>query len=134
MRTQTGRGPRSLGALIFTLVAMACAGGQSSSVPARTTSQDLDSLRAVIQQAIGVTAESTASCRLIAFGAKPCGGPWRYLVYSVEATDSVRLADLVDEYNQAEAKLNREQGRVSDCSVARRPALVLEGGQCSARP
>lgn len=121
-------------ALTFALIVTACAGGQSSSVPAESSTQDLDSLRVAIQQTIGEAAEAPASCRLIAFGAKPCGGPWQYLPYSIEATDSVTLANLVDEYNSAEAKLNQQQGRISDCSVVQRPELVLEGGQCSTRP
>jgi hypothetical protein len=121
-------------ALTFALIVTACAGGQSSSVPAQSSSQDLDSLRVAIQQTIGEAAETPDSCRLIAFGSKPCGGPWQYLPYSIEATDSVTLAHLVDEYNSAEAKLNREQGRTSDCSVVQRPDLVLEEGHCSMRP
>ena len=64
-------------------------------------------------------------------GAKPCGGPWSYVVYSVATTDSVRLAAVVKEYTTYQADLNRKQGLVSDCQFLPPPTIDCVGGQCA---
>jgi hypothetical protein len=75
---------------------------------------------------------SAAVCRTIAFGVKPCGGPYQYLVYSTSATDSARLARDVARYNSAEEKKNREEGRMSDCSLVLKPRVSCISGRCVA--
>lgn len=73
---------------------------------------------------------SKGSCRMIGFGTKPCGGPWGYLIYS-NTIDTVQLATLVQEYNDAEARYNRDWSVTSDCSIARRPdSLACVNGKC----
>ena len=48
---------------------------------------DLSRLEAEILTMIGSAgATDVAFCRQIAFGSKPCGGPWRYLAYSTAVT------------------------------------------------
>jgi hypothetical protein len=94
-----------------------------------------DSLRAVIEAARGepgCTAEG--QCRAIAFGAKPCGGPWSYLVYSTATADTLRLAEAVAAYNRREADLNREQNRSSDCLFVSPPQVACAGGFCRTVP
>jgi hypothetical protein len=75
---------------------------------------------------------SSSVCRTIAFGAKACGGPQRYLIYSASATDSARLYREVARYNEAERKRNREEGRMSDCMAVVRPQVSCISGQCRA--
>lgn len=90
-------------------------------------------LRAEILDRVGnAEASSEASCRSLPFGAKPCGGPWSYLVFSTETTDSAALASLVERYNAIQGRLNEEEGRISDCALVMEPRLKLEGGQCVA--
>lgn len=55
-------------------------------------------------------------CRYIAFGSKPCGGPWEYLIYTT-SIDTLALTSLVIEYNQLEASYNLNCNAVSDCST-----------------
>jgi hypothetical protein len=101
--------------------------------PPGTTARDLVAMEAEIRKRVGeARAERAESCRTIAFGAKPCGGPWSYLVYSTEATDEARLRALVEEYNAREARLNQEEGRMSDCALVARPEVELRGGRCVA--
>lgn len=70
-------------------------------------------------------------CRSIAFGSKPCGGPWRYIVYST-SIDTLLLQELVEEYNLIEDTYNRECDTVSDCSVAIPPiAFECEDNTCT---
>ncbi len=92
----------------------------------------LDSLRDAILAAIGEPRCSDASqCRAIAFGAKPCGGPWQYLVYSTAIADSAVLAATVADYNAEEARLNEEEGRVSDCRAVTHPRLACLEQRCA---
>ena len=124
-------------AMLVVLVVTACGGSQPPN-PGTSTQLDemsLDSLRATITVLIGEPLASSASqCRAIAFGSKPCGGPWSYLVYSTEVTDSVKLAQLVSFYTQREADLNRTEGRVSDCRAVMLPRISLSRGRCALAP
>jgi hypothetical protein len=96
-------------------------------------SPDDSSLRESIFAQVGKSpCESSSVCRTIPLGAKPCGGPQEYLIYSTSATDSVRLAREVARYNEAEHKRNREEGRMSDCMAVERPRVSCVSGQCRA--
>lgn len=75
---------------------------------------------------------SGSVCQTIAFGAKACGGPQRYLIYSTTTTDTARLAREVARYNDAERKRNRDEGRMSDCMMVLRPRVSCVSGQCRA--
>ena len=69
-------------------------------------------------------------CRYIAFGAKPCGGPWEYLIYTT-SIDTLELETLVADFNEREANYNQSCGAVSDCSVPTPPTgFTCENNQC----
>lgn len=71
-------------------------------------------------------------CEFIAFGSKPCGGPWSYLVYST-SIDTETLEEMVDGYNIKESLYNTEWGIVSDCAVANPPTSInCENNTCVA--
>jgi hypothetical protein len=92
-----------------------------------------DKLRASIRQQIGTpTCSSPAVCRALPLGAKPCGGPQQYLIYSLTVTDSARLAADAARYNQAQAQKNRDEGLVSDCSMLMAPRVSCVSGECAA--
>ncbi len=118
-------------AAVITVIA-AC--GTKTPVPAdQRTTHSLDSLRAEVRQLVAEPACDDANqCRSIAFGSKPCGGPWSYLVYSTQATDSAKLAAAVAQYNAREAQLNRELGRASDCRMVAPPRLDCVASRCAA--
>jgi hypothetical protein len=80
------------------------------------------------------TCSDVSQCRTIAFGAKPCGGPWQYLVYSSAITDSAALTAAVARYNAKESELNKSEGRVSDCALVAPPRLARVNGRCVAAP
>ena len=72
----------------------------------------------------------TFECRYIAFGSKPCGGPWEFLVYST-SIDTLALTSLVMEYNQLEANYNINCNMASDCSTPQPPiGFDCENNQC----
>jgi hypothetical protein len=102
--------------------------------PASDTT-DLADLRSKIRTLVGDAACTSASqCRLVAYGSKPCGGPWQYLVYSTTTTDSTALEVAVARYNAREAEVNRLYHRMSDCSVAIRPKITVVDGHCKIAP
>ena len=101
---------------------------------ASDTRERLTHLHNKIKVEVGTCrAESVDECRAIAFGAKPCGGPWRYLIYSTATSNEDRLRKLVAEYNALERKLNAEEGRASDCRAVGPPKVALSRGICVAR-
>lgn len=79
--------------------------------------------------ATSVCNENT-ECKFIAFGSKPCGGPWSYLIYST-SIDVEKLENMVATYNTNEADFNEKWGVVSDCSAALPPTSInCENNSC----
>lgn len=110
------------------------AGGESpAGCDAPVFERRLDALRASIDDEIGEAgATDVAACRTLPLGAKPCGGPWTYLVYSAEASDAARLAELAAEYDSVDAERNRACGLASDCMMVMPPEVALADGRCVA--
>lgn len=72
----------------------------------------------------------TSECVAVAFGAKPCGGPWTYLVYSRMSVDESALLDKVKGYNHFNKVINERHGLVSDCMLVTEPSLDCVNGLC----
>lgn len=62
-------------------------------------------------------------CKVAGIGAKPCGGPRDYVVFS-SSIDTVRLFRMLTEYHQLEDAFNRRWGLYSDCSIPPPPDSV----------
>ena len=74
----------------------------------------------------------TTECKFIAFGSKPCGGPWSYLIYST-SIDVEALEAMVQDYNAKEQSYNQSWNVVSDCALAQQPSSVTcENNTCVA--
>jgi hypothetical protein len=118
---------------LLTLATFACSRAAEEASTPVLVADPLDSLRVVVHQLSSDTpCEDAGQCRAVAFGSKPCGGPWSYLIYSTLATDSARLSEAVALYNAREAELNRQAGRVSDCRSVAKPALGCVSARCQA--
>lgn len=88
------------------------------------TQQHLQHMRSDIIERIGqARCKNIEDCRFTGLGAKPCGGPWEYLVYSSVETNADTLITQVRRYNQVEHSINKRFGRVSDCSIPAEPKL-----------
>jgi hypothetical protein len=95
----------------------------------------LADLRAEVMRMIADAGATDARmCRAMPFGAKPCGGPREFLVYSASTTDSSALAQAVARYNALDAETNQREGRVSDCMLVTPPAVALVNGRCTSAP
>ena len=74
----------------------------------------------------------TTTCKFIALGSKPCGGPWGYLVYST-SINVTKLESMVEAYNKKEAEFNQKWNIISDCAFAMPPTSVTcENNKCVA--
>ena len=74
--------------------------------------------------------DSDTQCKDIAFGAKPCGGPWSFLIYSIRQTDESQLTNEVNQFNELQRRQNEKDGAVSDCSVVTPSFPVCSNNQC----
>ena len=117
--------------LIF-LFAVGC------SLEESTKNQDSDLIALTnLGNEINVLVESSVctdetECAFIAFGTKPCGGPWGYLVYS-NSIDTDDLIAKVERFNQMQNTYNLRYNITSDCSVVLPPdALICEDNKCKA--
>ncbi len=99
-------------------------------------SDDLDRLAQMKREIIDMIGEPTCGdstdCRIIGFGAKPCGGYWEYLVYSIADLDTTLLIQKVNQYNEFNETLNRRYGWESDCMVTPVPEIECIDGVCTA--
>lgn len=100
----------------------------------RTEQEDwraLDLARRAILDYVGeAPCAGNGECRYIAFGDKPCGGPWSYIVYSTANVDEAALRRVVDWYNAWNGVLNRRYSTISDCSIPPVPAPGCMLGKC----
>ena len=70
------------------------------------------------------------TCGVIGFGSKPCGGNWKYLVYSLNAANEKILVIKVTTYNDLQKAINIKNGAISDCSLAIKPDVICKDGIC----
>ena len=118
--------------LALALLAYAC--GDSDPVQHAPTEDGARARLAVMRQEVdalvGDACGAIEDCRYVGIGAKPCGGPWAYIVYSTAATDSAALAERIGAYYAFEADINQRYGYISDCSVPGPPWLSCEALRC----
>ncbi len=120
--------------LLLILLFLGC--GLNESSKENTQDEDIQELEALcsqIENIIGdASSDDPADCRVIGFGAKPCGGPWSYLVYSVIDTDTLLLKAKVELHYLKEDAYNHKWGVCSDCVAIGPPRLICEDGHCVA--
>ncbi len=123
-------------ALLAVALVGAAACNNESEYPPTSEKEDLARLQAMeaeIDTLVGDAAcEKDEDCRAIAFGDKPCGGPWSYKVYSVTSVDTLEVARLVAAYNKFNELLNQKHGWMSDCMVVSEPRVGMIAGRCEA--
>ena len=126
---------RTLPAALFaaSLVLSSCSGTNEVDLGGAKYQAEMQLLEARIVYLIGdARCTDSTQCRAIAFGTKPCGGPWRYLVYSVASVDTLHLERLVRQYNAVNAAWNRSTGVASTCDIVGMPRVSSVDGRCVA--
>lgn len=96
---------------------------------------EMHDIRLSIDREIGeARAQRPEQCRVHPVGAKACGGPQAYLVYSTATSSERQIEELARRYTEAEQKYNRVTGSASTCSYLMPPAVGLENGKCVSEP
>lgn len=97
-------------------------------------SDDLARLAALKTEVLLLVGEAECSdigkCRSLPLGAKLCGGPWEYLIYSITDSDTLKIKEKAEEYNEWNRVLNSRYGYVSDCKITEEPQLLCLNGKC----
>ena len=107
----------------------------SRSTPSRSHSLVLEEARDSIRAVVGEPACADVSeCRALPFGAKPCGGPRQFVIFSATKTDSVRLASALAQHKELDVRQNKRLGMASDCALVPRPMLECVLERCGAAP
>ncbi len=100
---------------IVTIVLFACSSGQDSSYNRAGVDQRYQAIYDLTQD---LSCTDSAICLSIGIGSKPCGGPWRNLVYSSATVSSEKLNAAVADLNAYETGYNQQEMLLSDCSLA----------------
>jgi hypothetical protein len=87
------------------------------------------------QMIADLSCSADSDCASFPFGAKPCGGPWQYVVYSRPNVDESRLAEKAKECGALLVAVNKVcPPTLSDCMMVDAPKLSCEAGRCAVRP
>jgi hypothetical protein len=119
--------PRRLaGAALFMLSLCSCATEPGDAgASAAQLAQRIDAL-------VGDAAcDTAAQCRSIAVGAKPCGGPERYVAWSTLRTDEQQLKEAVARHAQRRQADNQASGMASNCMMVTDPGASCRARRCS---
>lgn len=97
--------------------------GSNDEPEAKVTFDELSQKEKEINDYITSNKCSPDGCGFMAFGSKPCGGPWKYIVFP-NSIDKEKLTKMVDAYNELQHQYNLETNAVSDCMAVMPPAEV----------
>lgn len=92
--------------------------------------------RAAIESLVGeAKCDADDQCRTIGVGAKACGGPARYLAWSIRQTDADSLHDAVERDARQARSAAEAAGIQSTCSIAVDPGAYCArpAGECRLR-
>lgn len=93
--------------------------------------ESLDEVAKQIHHEVGnAEADHIEQCQSMPIGVKPAGGPWGYLVYSEKTTDTHKLKELIEHYNELNAELNKREDIMSTADIATPPTLKIVDGRC----
>ncbi len=106
---------RRLGLIFITIIGLFACTGTSPSYNKSGVDQRYQAVYNLTQD---LSCTDSSVCSSIGIGSKPCGGPWKYLVYSTATVDGEQLRTAVADLNSYEAGYNQQEGLVSDCSLA----------------
>lgn len=113
-------------AVAASLVAGACAQPRAADPPG--------SVREQITAEIGdARCTTSAQCRTLPLGSRPCGGPERYLAWSSARSDGARLAALAERDAAERRAANEKSGLASTCEFRPDPGAQCVAGRCVLR-
>ena len=118
--------------LIYILLMIGCSDDDSAAIEVREARM-LEISNTVEALTANKSCNGGDDCASIAWGSKPCGGPWGYLVYASSNVDVQRLEQLAAEFQQLESEVNVLKKLGSDCAVVTEPELECADNICTAK-
>ncbi|MDF3127280.1 hypothetical protein [Rheinheimera sp. 1928-s] len=74
--------------------------------------------------------EQDNQCKVIGVGARPCGGPDQYLIYSTQHTDEKMLSYTNERYQKLKKQQNEKLGLMSTCQMLLPPVSACVEKTC----
>lgn len=106
--------------------------GDERAASASSDEQALTAVRAAIVSLIGEPrCANLVHCRVLALGARPCGGPSEYLAYSSLTANRETIEAKAYEYSFLEEEVNRSKTAVGSCEVLTPPRATCVDGHCT---
>lgn len=96
--------------------------------------QQLASLATEIETiAKNKTCSGGNDCKVIGMGARPCGGPSRFIIYALSKTDEKQLTEKITAYTNLEKELNIKYNRIGTCEMLIPPTVDCLNGVCTSK-
>jgi hypothetical protein len=109
--------------------------GIAACLPAAAAGSDEEALDALHQQIIAMIGEprceNIVHCRVLALGARPCGGPAEYLAYSSIAGKREVLEAKAYEYGFLQEEVNRSRAAMGTCEMLTQPKVACVNFRCT---
>lgn len=83
-----------------------------------------------IMSLIDLTCDHDNQCKLIAVGVSACGGPQKYLAYSVKNSDVSKLKSTVALFNGKQRLQNKKNSTVGTCNEIMPPKTFCAKSSC----
>jgi hypothetical protein len=121
---------RAAGLMLVLTLALAL--GEDVAASASSDEQALKDVRSEIVSLIGEPrCANLVHCRVLALGARPCGGPSEYLAFSSLTAKREILEAKAYEYSFLEEEVNRSKAAVGSCEVLPPPHATCVDGRCT---
>jgi hypothetical protein len=76
------------------------------------------------------TCQQDQECKVIGIGARACGGPDQFIVYSENHTDGKMLAITSERYAKLKKEKQSKLGVVGTCQVLETPIAACQANNC----
>lgn len=74
--------------------------------------------------------QKVSGCALVGIGAKPCGGPDSYAVYSKNSSNIESIKQLAHQYQQQMEQYYKDNSIMGICVVTPKPGVACQNNQC----
>ena len=124
---RAARRPAAWACMLLAALAPAC---QAQPVAGSALVADAAVLQRIEAEVGAASCTSSADCRTLPIGSKACGGPVRWMAWSVRVSSADRLQTLAQDLAQQQRQRDMADGRMSTCSVVPDPGAHCDAGRC----
>ncbi|MEN9315313.1 MAG: hypothetical protein RJA99_2395 [Pseudomonadota bacterium] len=118
-----------IGPAVLAAALLAAGCGEGTKIEEVSLATRVDAIEVEVKTRIGPAVCSVdADCRALPMGALPCGGPSRFLPYSIRGTDEGALSRLSADHQRLSAELLAGQQAVGNCLALLQPVAYCELG------